>query len=108
YEFRNIQSRGNPDEDREILDSIQWAISKDQYGIPPSKISDWLLKYHKGRTTEEAVSSTWYNQSLKKLFEIANPEVRQGVGLWGMFKIWLDSDNKAVKMLLYDWTKDPL
>lgn len=108
YEFRNITAQGDPIEDEKLLNSIQWSINKDEYGISEQKISDWTNKYHPGKSPSDAVASTWYNQSFHSLYKQANPLVRENIGLWGRMSLWVSSNNKAVKMLLYDWTKDPI
>jgi hypothetical protein len=106
FEVRGISHNSNPEYIRNFLNTIQWAMTQDHFGVPKESMKKWM-ELQKGAVGESLVS-TWYNQSWEKLknngighrFEEIDPYFRK--------HIYDLEQNRELKMILHDWSNDPL
>jgi|CXWL01.1.fsa_nt_gi hypothetical protein len=116
FEYRAISAGANETDYRDILDRIQQSMLRDDYGIAKDRIRQWLA----GRTASNAVTDAWYNQDWSVLVRNAKPEAKEALGLTGIFNRilwevgikktfgWDQDSHTELKMLMHDWSKDPL
>ena len=108
-EYRAIPKNADQAKTEKMLNAVQAAMTSESYGVPLPQMKRWLELYRPGRSSGGAISETFYNQPLKNLLKSLNPEIKNAFGLVGRLKIkGAVEQNQAVKMLLFDWSKDPL
>jgi hypothetical protein len=103
-EFRAITEEDNPAVVGTVLDALQYSMIERDYGISPTRLKDWK-KSHESLAIEEL----WYDQEYGHLKKAASPQVKEALRNVRMDKIGsLTKKNAAVKMLIHDWSKDPI
>jgi len=106
FEVRGISEYANPEYIKKFLDTIQWAMTQDHFGIPKEEMEKWL-KLQKGPVVTRLVD-TWYNQPWEKLrangfgqrFEEIEPYFR--THFYDLEQI------RELNMVLHNWSNDPL
>ncbi len=117
-EYRALSANDNLDLHKKILSSIQTGMKSQRYGFSPEEISNWMtsrgVRLDNIAKIEETLEGTWYKHSYRELFKRTPGYLRAVLGgpIRRFFKyasLRLNSNgNQAVKMLLYDWSSDPL
>jgi hypothetical protein len=106
FEVRAIAEFSNPKYINEFLNTLQWTLSQDNYGISQETMQKWLDQTAKNSNVD--VDLLYYNHPWERLktngfghrFEDVDPYLR---------KHFYDLEqNRELKMLLHDWSKDPL
>ncbi len=109
FEVRDIDTRYDIEENKKLLDSLQHSLVTEEYGVPPERIQTWLQRFHSGSSAQRALETSWYNQPLKALIENARPEIKTVLAQIPSQRLEAYiRDNQSIKMLLYDWSQDPL
>jgi len=107
FEVRGISKHSNSDYIKKYLNTIQWALTQDQFGVSKEQIEDWISR--QSTTKPLDLGATWYNQPWEQLKtngfahrfeEIVEPYLR---------KHFYDLEqNRELKMIIHDWSQDPL
>ncbi len=118
FEWRSPTGRDNPELIKKIATQVQYGMEHEQYGISIQDLRVWyMLKnvdINNFKHLNKLEESWWYNQSYETLKKNMPEYIKEVLGnrAMGFLKIaWLKYNadgNQAVKMLLYDWTNDPL
>jgi len=107
WETRAITATGEANTYREFLDTIQWGLENNSFGIPVKRFLDWVSQQ---TDPDRAMVETWYNRPWRALLKSADPRVRSALG--NIFlKIGYRSrtrENQELKMLVHNWGNDPL
>ncbi len=118
YEYRSISDSSSLPLRKKILSNLQKGMRSQEYGLSSPSMLDWVRSKGVNIRDENAVSalweSTWYKQSyttlLKRLPAYLRPilggPVRSFLKVASLRFSWMG--NEATKMLLYDWSTDPL
>ncbi len=116
-EYRSIRRYSNETNYREILDRLQRSMMSGDYGVPKEKIKRWLAKGGTEANAPDAVSASWYNQDWPGLLAGAGPDVKKALEGDGsrlqkrlpIRRLMEQSERHAeLKMLVHDWSNDPL
>jgi len=106
-EYRAIPRKGSASTYAEVLDTIQWALRQKNYGISKKMMKNWIRE-NPGLISSE-ISATWYDRPWKELWKSAAPEVSKEVGWLTDLRLKLDqSQRQELKMLVHNWSNDPL
>ncbi|MFM8313612.1 MAG: hypothetical protein ACKOA8_04945, partial [Deltaproteobacteria bacterium] len=106
FEVRGISQYSNEKMVREFLNTLQWSLDQEHHGIPQEKMAQWLEKQPKGWSFN--FGNSYYNQQWEALktteagkkFESIDPFLRN--------RFYDLENNRELKMMLYDWSNDPL
>lgn len=107
FEIRGISQGSNPDYIRKYLNTLQWALTQDHFGVTPTEMKEWMDSQPKSEQLD--MGSTWYNQPWEVLKtngvghrfeELIEPYFRKH-----FFNL---EENRELKMLLHNWSNDPL
>jgi len=106
FEVRGISEHATPETIKQYLDTLQWAMTQDHFGVTKDEMEKWMELQKE--PIGSSLVSTWYNQPWEKLrtnghghrFEELDPYLRKYV-----FDL---EQNRELKMLLHDWSNDPL
>ena len=106
FEIRGISQFADGQTTRNFLNTLQWAMKQEHYGVPKEQMEEWLSK--QPPTFYLDMGKTWYQQPWEVLkangfghrYEEIDPYMR---------KHFFDLEkNRELKMIFYDWTNDPL
>jgi hypothetical protein len=112
-EMRSISSGTDPEAARGFLNGVQQSMNSGNYGIPREQIGRWLADVHESRIASR-IANVWYGQSVNTLFQRATPPIQakfgEGAAALAAREKILDAmtGRKEVKMVLFDWSSDPL
>jgi len=107
FEVRGISRHSNPEYVKKYLNTIQWALTQDQFGVSKEDMKTWLERQDKSKDLD--LGATWYNQPWEKLQtngfghrfeETIDPYLRK--------HIYNLEENRELKMLIHNWSNDPL
>jgi len=108
-EVRGIPSNSDPTTIQHFLDAIQYDMNQEDYGISQDRMSRWIKKYDVKWNVPQMIAATWYNRSWEVLFKNAPAEIRSRINVFRKWRLpQRYQDNDEVKMLLFDWSRDPL
>jgi hypothetical protein len=110
-EVRGISAEDDPEENRVILNNLQWHMTKQDYGIGEKRISNWLKRVQGNPSGSPAqrMGESWYNQNVHALLSLAPDDLNEVLTDEGREKLKsISEENREVKMLLFDWSNDPL
>ncbi len=106
FEVRGISHLSNPEDIKKYLNTLQWTLQQEHYGISKAEMEKWIETHR----THTAIDTTplYYNQPWENLksngfghrFEEIDPYMRNH-----FFDL---EKNRELKMLIHDWSKDPL
>jgi hypothetical protein len=112
-EVRSVGSKSDTALYRKFLDSLQFAMNMQEYGVKKDRMSKWLeLGVRRNESAPAAVEGIWYNKPWEALFKQAPLPVRLKL-LWSQkqkkstFQAF-GNEHDEVKMLFFDWSHDPL
>ena len=103
FEIRSISRTANADTTKNFLNTLQWSLNQENYGVSQDKMTQWI-----DQNPILNFGNTYYNQSWDSLkgseasqrFEEIDPYLR---------RLFYDLEkNRELKMLIYDWSNDPL
>jgi len=106
FEVRAISEFSNPKYINEFLNTLQWTLAQEHYGISQETMQKWID--HNAKNKNIDMGLLYYNQPWSKLksngfghrFEDMDPYLR---------KYFYDLEkSRELKMLIHDWSKDPL
>lgn len=118
FEFRAINGDSDLITHRQIMTQIEKGLRTEDYGFDPKIMSEWSEiksgSWFQMYKTSQKLKSIWYKKSYKQIFldlpdylkEVASDSVQKLSMVWSLKRN--AKGNQAVKMLLYDWSKDPL
>ncbi len=107
FEVRGISRFANEEFTKKYLNTLQWAMAQENYGIPKESMEKWIKQNNEN--PQFKFGSTWYNQPWEELKtngfahrfeEIIDPFLRKN--------FYNLEENRELKMLLHDWSNDPL
>ena len=120
-EYRAIAAGVSETDYREILDRIQQSMLRDDYGVPKETIRRWLAGQKNKKFPGVALIAACYHQEWPRLFAEASPDVKKATYGFGsqrqqrltrrLTKQRLTEQGKGhaeLKMLVYNWSNDPL
>lgn len=112
-EYRDITAMKHTTTSKNILNALQWAMNKNEYGLSPELMEKWDRYTHNGYNLQKKMAATWYNQNINNLLSSAPHHVLAALPK-GMN--WIErgiitkiaEKNQEIKMLLFNWDNDPL
>jgi hypothetical protein len=114
-EVRSIPSESSTKTNRNLLDGLQYSMNTRDYGISKEQMAEWLdhQKPITGTSISGAITGSWYNKLWSDLFRIAPADLQAKLNSptgENLRKILQDSgtSNRELKMLVFDWSNDPL
>jgi hypothetical protein len=112
-EVRAIGANDDPKKVKTLLDALQHQMDQPSYGVSKERLTNWLKNQPEGTHLSSSMKTAYYNQDWNTLkAELPGHLKIQFDGFWG--KIHQRSmgfqveENRALKMFVYDWSKDPL
>lgn len=106
FEVRGISEHAKPETIKKYLDTLQWTMTQDQFGVPKETMERWL-ELQKGNVNQ-SLASTWYNQPWEKLKNNGFGHRFEEIDLYLRKYVFDLEQNRELKMLLHDWSNDPL
>ena len=118
FEYRAIGGDEKPERMKAVLDTIQYAMVNEDYGISSSAFTSWHRSH-----SDTPIASLWYDAqrstgavgdsphtlSVSDSIEQAPTHLRSAIRSLGTGKLVdLIRENEALKMLIFDWSNDPL
>ncbi len=108
-EYRAIHRESRMATHRPVLNGLQFTMAQPELGFSADRFEAWFNGASRENPAER-VSSAWYNQSWYDLFlEPRTPEARKALQKIGGDEFQALAEHAGeLKMLLFDWSKDPL
>ena len=119
-EVRSISSGTDPEVARGFLNGVQQSMNTSAYGVSREQMGRWLEGVSEHQI-DDRIARAWYGQSVNPyaksadvFFERASIAVQAKLGQGAPFLAAKDkildamTGRKEVKMLLFDWSTDPL
>ncbi len=106
-EFRSVHSNSNKNLVKEFLNGVQYAMDQKQFGVTPSQIRSWQKAFPAGDLPTQ-LSQSLYHQEWDALLLQLSPTLSakrnliETIQTAPRFKY-----HEEVKMLAFDWSKDP-
>lgn len=118
FEYRAIDRKGDETLHGKVLDNLQYGLRTQRYGFTYEHMAEWMadkkMDIRDDFQVERALESAWYQQSYNQLYRRLPKEFKAalGGGAQAFFTVYAlkvsDLGNHALKMLLYDWSADPI
>lgn len=112
-EYRDISPMKHTNNSKNILNSLQWMMNKNKFGITAAQMKKWDQHTTNGDDLSMRIANTWYNQEMNTLLGFI-PNHAGAAFPGGMneaevaFIKKLAEHNTEIKMLLFNWDNDPL
>ncbi|MEK6705391.1 MAG: hypothetical protein AABZ06_06340 [Bdellovibrionota bacterium] len=105
-EFRSISRRSDPALVKNVLNALQYAMVRNEFGVPKEQMEAWIKSRSTGSITDvpRLLGDAWYNKDWVQLWDKTpnHPEL-------AFNKLKKSGENHTeLKMLIHDWSKDPL
>lgn len=98
--------------DEQMLDSIQWGMVHQEYGIPKETIERWLAANRNGASPVEAadaVANAWYRSDAPIDLSNLPEELKKKVDVKKLDQVFNQNTNRHERqMLFHSWENDPL
>jgi hypothetical protein len=104
-EYRAVPHRPNTKVMSAILDAIQYDMQRSQFTIGPDEIKQWIKDQP---DLDGAPHSLLYDMDLDQMLSNASADVAAAARALGTRLEKLSGENKLVKALLTDWSKDTI
>ncbi len=106
-EYRTVDHTVAPETMGNILDSIQYAMETKDFGMSEQTIKAWLKQ--QGWFKKRALVKTWFNGFWPALVMSTHSEIKKILS----WKDWyflrkISKRNQELKMLIHDWSNDPM
>ncbi len=112
-EVRFIPKDVNREAMEHLLNALQASMNTGDFGLEPARFQSWWDARGKKNPSQE-ITENWYNREWKDLVRLAPPELKAEFGRdaydWLRSKElqFMTEETKAVKMLVHNWSHDPL
>jgi len=108
-EYRTIVPQADHNVMAAVLDAIQWAMAEDDYGLSNEQLMSWGASEGLIDNPAEVIANSWYNHSWGHVFSHAPYEIQRRLKPHHRLLLRMRSRrHEELKMLVHDWTKDPL
>lgn len=118
-EYRAISEESDEKNVKVILDGVQAKMINQDFGITEARMEKWLKQVAKNpslKRVPEKIADLLYQKDWFDLAELASPKVKDELRSNGLLsnlftRLNLRKSsiyNKQLKMLVHDWSKDPL
>lgn len=91
-----------------LLESLEHAMRSGDYGLPHAQLKRWLKR---ASPASDQVALAWYNRSIGKVYVSMPSDIRslfKGNRKYQQILDALCEQNEEVKMLAFDWSRDPV
>lgn len=106
FEVRAISQASNPEYIKQFLNSVQWTLQRENFGISGEDLKHWIAANK--HSAEIDMSHLYYNKPWEELSDTELGRKFQEVDPY-LRKYFFDLEqNRELKMLIHDWSKDPL
>ncbi|MGE3974131.1 MAG: hypothetical protein AB7F59_06355 [Bdellovibrionales bacterium] len=111
YEFRAISGNDSLSALKSLLDRIHTDMVTGDVAFSTSNLWNWYQHQTENlqRDMFEVVENTWYRKPFKQLYQELHPGLKPHLSFITRRKFeFYGWKTESIKMLLYDWTSDPL
>ena len=106
FEVRGISKSADTQIIKNFLNTLQWAMKQEDYGVPKQQMEEWISKQPHSFYLD--MGKTWYQQPWEILKANGFGHRYEEIDSY-LRKHFFDLEkNRELKMIFYDWANDPL